>query len=86
MDLNLGARVYIALVAVAAIALLAVAAASGPLPTGGDAVLWAVLVAQALLLLHFPVLISPRFKVDAAPAIYFAALLLLSPAAAMATA
>ena len=54
-------------------------AADGP----GDPLLMGVLVLLGALATNFPVAVSPRYKADAAPAVYMAAVLLFSPAAAV---
>ena len=54
-------------------------AADGP----GDPVLMGVLIVLGALATNFPVAVSPRYKADAAPAVYMAAVLLFSPAAAV---
>ena len=55
-------------------------AADGP----GDPVLMGVLILLGALATNFPVAVAPRYKADAAPAVYLAAVLLFSPAAAVA--
>jgi putative nucleotidyltransferase with HDIG domain len=55
-------------------------------PSGqpGDPALAALLVVLGALAANFPVMVSPRYKADATPAIYLAMVLLFSPAAAVA--
>src|ERR1700674_1574604 len=66
------------------------AAAAGALLLGlppaapGDPVLAALLVGLGALAANFPVMVSPRYKADAAPAIYLAVVLLFPPAPAVA--
>ena len=85
MNLNFRARLYVAVTAAAAAALFAhwAWAAGRPAPAGSALLLMAILAVQAAVLVHFPVLVAPRFKVDATPAIYFAGLLLLGPGPGM---
>src|SRR5258705_3353958 len=66
----------------AAAVILALALA--PAPRGGDPALLALLVALGVLAVGFPVLVSPRYKVDATPAVYLACVILFPPATAVA--
>jgi putative nucleotidyltransferase with HDIG domain len=65
---------------VAAILLLGLASGQ----RGGDPGLLALLVGLGALAAGFPVMVSPRYKVDATPAIYLACVVLFPPAAAVA--
>ena len=55
-----------------------------PAPAPGDPVLAGLLVLLGALAANFPVMVSPRYKADAAPAIYLALVLLFPPAPAVA--
>jgi putative nucleotidyltransferase with HDIG domain len=55
-----------------------------PAAAPGDPVLMAVLMLLAAAATNFPVMVSPRLKADASPAVYLAAVLLFSPATAVA--
>jgi hypothetical protein len=76
------ARIYLALMLLAAAGLLLAWPRSwtGPLP--GRPGLVAFLILLAALAQHFPLRLSPRYHVDASSAVYFAALLLLGAPAA----
>ena len=50
----------------------------------GDPILMVVLVLLGAVATNFPVVVSPRYKADAAPAVYLAAVLLFAPAEAVA--
>jgi putative nucleotidyltransferase with HDIG domain len=71
-----------------AIAVPAVAAAlllvGMPATTAGDPVLMVLLVVLSAVAANFPVMVSPRYKTDAAPAIDLAFVLLFPPATAVA--
>jgi len=56
----------------------------GPLPAAGDVPLMVLLVALAVVAQHVPLQAGPRRKVDTSVAVYFTAVLLLGPPAAMA--
>src|SRR5947209_909384 len=75
-------RVYL-LVMVAPAAVLTAAVAPEP-SAPSDAVLMVVLIALGAVATNFPVRISRHYKAHAAPAIHLAAVLLFSPAAAVA--
>jgi len=75
-------RVYL-LVMVAPAAVLTAAVAREP-SAPSDAVLMVVLIALGAVATNFPVRISRHYKAHAAPAIHLAAVLLFSPAAAVA--
>jgi HD-GYP domain-containing protein (c-di-GMP phosphodiesterase class II) len=53
-------------------------------PSGGDPALAAVLVVLAVVANNYQVVVTPRYKADAAPAVHFAIVLLFPPAAAVA--
>ncbi|MGH7903787.1 MAG: HD-GYP domain-containing protein [Candidatus Dormibacteraceae bacterium] len=84
MKLSWGARLYIVAVATGAVGLLLFWLVAWPIRAPESLALVLVLGCQGVALTHVPVLVSPRFKVDATPAIYFACLLLLGPPEAMA--
>lgn len=81
--LPLAARCYLALVILAATLLLAVWLGTwrGPIPDNLD--LAALLTLLAILAQHYPLRLSPRYHVNAASTVYFAALLLLGAPAAI---
>src|SRR5260370_16757722 len=57
----------------------------GLAPTSaGDPVLMGLLVVLGVVAANFPIMVSPRYKTDAAPAIYLALVLLFPPATAVA--
>ncbi|HEV2140888.1 MAG TPA: HD-GYP domain-containing protein [Candidatus Dormibacteraeota bacterium] len=78
-------RFYLLVLAAPAVALTAAllglqAPAAGP----GDPILMVVLIVLAAIATNFPVMVSPRYQADAAPAVYLAAVLLFAPAGAVA--
>src|SRR5436190_20175094 len=86
MSLSLGARVYIWLVVAAAAAMLAYWQRVWQRPIVPDTHtlgLMFTLVGLAILTMHFPLAVTPRYKVTLSLAIYFACLLLFGPPAAM---
>src|SRR5216683_1300030 len=56
----------------------------GPSAAPGDPVLLVVLLLLGAVASNFPVIVSPRLKTDAAPAVYLAAVLLFTPVTAVA--
>jgi putative nucleotidyltransferase with HDIG domain len=76
-------RAYLLVVAAPAVALTA-ALVGLPAVAPGDPVVMVVLLLLGAGAANFPVMISPRYKADAAPAVYIAAVLLLAPATAVA--
>ncbi len=76
-------RAYLLVVAAPAVALTA-ALAGLPAGAPGDPVLMVVLLLLGAGAANFPVMVSPRYKADAAPAVYLAAVLLFAPATAVA--
>src|SRR5712692_7425360 len=72
-------RAYLLVVAAPAVALTA-ALAGLPAGAPGDPVLMVVLLLLGAGAANFPVMVSPRYKADAAPAVYLAAVLLFEPA------
>src|SRR5260370_22503309 len=55
-----------------------------PAAAPGDPFLLVVLLLLGAVATNFPVMVSPRLKTDAAPAVYLAAVLLFSPVTAVA--
>src|SRR5713226_9388477 len=53
-------------------------------PAPGDPILLVVLLLLGAVASNFPVIVSPRLKTDAAPAVYLAAVLLFTPVTAVA--
>ena len=82
--LPLRARIYLWLVAGLGVATLAVAARAGPVLRAGDLGLALSLVVLGALAQHFLLEVAPHHKIDMSLAADFAALLLFSPAAAVA--
>jgi len=80
--MTLTLRVY--LLAMAAPAALVTAAVLRTPSSPGDPALMFVLVVLGAVATNFPVMISGHYKAHAAPAIHFAAVLLFSPAIAVA--
>src|SRR3982074_2501646 len=76
-------RFYLLLLSAPAVA-LTVALLGLPGAAPGDPVLMAVLVVLGGGATNFPVMVSPRYQADAAPAVYLAALLMFPPADAVA--
>jgi putative nucleotidyltransferase with HDIG domain len=76
-------RAYLLVVAAPAVALTA-ALAGLPAVAPGDPVLMVVFLLLGAGAANFPVMISTRYKADAAPAVYIAAVLLFTPATAVA--
>lgn len=76
-------RAYLLVVAAPAVALTA-ALLGLPVGPPGDPVLMVVLLVLGAVAANFPVMVSPRYKADAAPAVYLAAVLLFAPAMAVA--
>jgi HD-GYP domain-containing protein (c-di-GMP phosphodiesterase class II) len=76
-------RFYLLLLAAPAVA-LTVALLGLPGAAPGDPVLMAVLVVLGGVATNFPVMVSPRYQADAAPAVYLAAILMFPPADAVA--
>src|SRR5258708_12908450 len=74
----------VSLLAMAAPAALMVAAVLRTPSTPGDPVLMVVLVLLGAVATNFPVMISRHYKADATPAIHLAAVLLFTPALAVA--
>jgi putative nucleotidyltransferase with HDIG domain len=73
------------LLAAAAPAVAAVLLLLGlPAPVAGDPVLMVLLVALGAVAANFPVMVAPRYKTDAAPAIDLALVILFPPATAVA--
>ena len=72
------------LLTMAAPAVLLTAGLVGLPAAPGDPVLMAVLMLLGAAATNFPVMVSPRLKADAAPAVYLAAVLLFAPATAVA--
>ena len=50
-----------------------------PAHPGDWNITWVVLLVEAAVALHFPLNVSPKLKINLAPAAYFAALLLFGP-------
>ncbi len=76
-------RPYLLATAVPAVAVTAYLLGLAP-SAPGDPLLAAVLVMLGALAANFPVMVSPRYKADATPAIYLACVLLFPPAGAVA--
>ena len=76
-------RFYLLVLAAPAVA-LTVALLDSPGAAPGDPVLMAVLVVLGAVATNFPVMVSPRYQADAAPAVYLAAVLMFPPADAVA--
>jgi putative nucleotidyltransferase with HDIG domain len=76
-------RAYLLTTAAPAV-LLAAGLLGLPLGAPGDPVLMGVLMVLGAAATNFPVMVSPRLKADASPAVYLAAVLLFSPATAVA--
>ncbi len=76
-------RAYLLVVAAPAVALTA-GLVGRPADAPGDPVLMVVFLLLGAGAANFPVMISPRYKADAAPAVYIAAVLVFAPATAVA--
>jgi hypothetical protein len=74
---------YLSVVACAALALLLLWSQAWAQPGEPQYALLAVLAALAVLAVNFPLSISPRCKLDVSASVYFAAILLFGPPAAM---
>jgi putative nucleotidyltransferase with HDIG domain len=76
-------RAYLLATAAPAVVLTAMLL-GGPPAAPGDPVLLVVLLLLGAVASNFPVMVSPRLKTDAAPAVYLAAVLLFPPVTAVA--
>jgi putative nucleotidyltransferase with HDIG domain len=76
-------RTYLLAPAAPAVAIVVLMLGLAP-TAAGDPVLMVLLVVLGVLTANFPVMVSPRYKTDAAPAIDLALVLLFPPAAAVA--
>src|SRR6266849_3533447 len=76
-------RAYLLAMAAPAVVLTAMLLV-GPSAAPGDPVLLVVLLLLGAVASNFPVIVSPRLKTDAAPAVYLAAVLLFTPVTAVA--
>src|SRR5216684_2181082 len=76
-------RAYLLAMAAPAVVLTAMLLV-GPSAAPGDPVLLLVLLLLGAVASNFPVIVSPRLKTDAAPAVYLAAVLLFTPVTAVA--
>jgi len=77
-------RSYLLLMTAPAVAVLALLAIASAPHQGSDPALLALLVVLGALAAGFPVVVSPRYKVDATPAVYLACVILFPPATAVA--
>lgn len=76
-------RAYLLTMAAPAV-VMAVALVGLQASAPGDPALMAVFMVLGAVATNFPVMVSPRLKADAAPAVYLAAVLLFAPAASVA--
>src|SRR5260370_6783401 len=76
-------RAYLLAMAAPAVVLTAMLLGRPP-EAPGDPVLLVVLLLLGAVASNFPVMVSPRLKPDAAPAVYLAAVLLFPPVTAVA--
>ncbi len=76
-------RAYLLTMAAPAV-VLAAALLGLPVAGPGDPVLMVVLIVLGAAAVNVPVIVSPRYKADATPAVYLAAVLLFAPATAVA--
>src|SRR6266700_5079462 len=76
-------RAYLLTMAAPAV-VLAAALLGLPVAAPGDPVLMVVLIVLGAAAVNVPVIVSPRYKADATPAVYLAAVLLFAPATAVA--
>src|SRR5260370_13923034 len=74
-------RAYLLAMAAPAVVLTAMLLGRPP-EAPGDPVLLVVLLVLGAVATNFPVMVSPRLKTDAAPAVYLAAVLLFPPVTA----
>jgi HD-GYP domain-containing protein (c-di-GMP phosphodiesterase class II) len=78
-------RFYLLVLAAPAVALtVALLGIPAPAAAPGDPILMVVLIVLGAVATNFPVMVSPRYQADAAPAVYLAAVLLFAPADAVA--